>query len=92
MSDLFKITKLKINIVLSFLVLSFLFSALFSIFHRIIISNVRSDEELFFLIQHILPVPFFALTIFKFYLFACLAIYFINKAEKNKPNYQNAKN
>ena len=89
MSDLFKITKLKINIVLSFLVISFLFSILFSIIHRIIISNTRSQEELIFLIQYILPVPFFALTILKFYLFVCLAIYFINKVEDRKRRNKN---
>ena len=58
-----------------------------------IISSSRSEEELIFLIQYVLPVPCFILTALKFYLFACLAIYFINKAEKIKPsNYQNVKN
>lgn len=84
MSGLLKITKTKINIVLSFLVLQFLFSILFNIFHRIIISNTRSEEEIYFLIQYILPVPFFLLAILKFYLFACLAVYFVSKVENRK--------
>ena len=90
MNQFLKITKTKIKIILSFFVLHFLFSILFNILHRIFISNTRSEEELMFLFQYILPVPFFALTILKFYLFACLAIYFINKAEKTKLNNQNA--
>ena len=93
MPDLLKITKTKIKIVFCFFVLSFFFSVLFSIFQGMIISNTRSEEEVYFLIQYVLPVPCFLLVALKFYLFACLAIYFVNKAEKNKlSNYQNVKN
>lgn len=92
MNQFLKLTKTKIETILSFFVLHFLFSMLFNIIHKIFISSIRSEEELYFLIQYVLPVPFFLLTILKFYLFACLAIYFINKAEKNKPNNHYAKN
>ena len=82
MNQFLKLTKTKIKIAFSFFVLSFLFSVLFNIFQRVLISNTKSEEELYFLIQYILPTPLFVLTILKFYLFACLAIYFINKAKK----------
>lgn len=82
MNQFLKLTKTKIKIAFSFVVLSFLFSVLFNIFHRVLISNTKSEEELYFLIQYILPTPLLVLTILKFYLFACLAIYFINKAKK----------
>jgi len=92
MNQFFKITKTKIKIVCCFFVVSFFFSVLSIIFNRMIIESSINEEELIFLSQYILPVLFFLLTILKFYLFACLAIYFINKEGKNKPNYQNAKN
>jgi len=82
MSDLLKITKIKIKIVISFLILSFLFSLFFNILNRTLFESSISEEELIFLSQYILPVPYFLLTILKFYLFACLAIYFINKDSK----------
>jgi len=47
-------------------------------------SSARSEEELIFLIQYVLPIPFFILVVLKFYLFACLAIYFISKTENRK--------
>lgn len=90
MCQFIKLTKIKIKIVFCFLILSFLFSMVFNIFNKILVSNTRSEEELVFLIHYVLPIPFFLLVILKFYLFACLAIYFINK--KNKLNYKNAKN
>lgn len=79
MNQFLKLTKIKTKMMLSFFVLSFLFSILFNIFYRALFESSISEEELIFLSQYILPVPFFLLFIFKFYLFACLAIYFINK-------------
>ena len=84
MNQFLKPTKTKIKIALYFLVLSFLFSVLFSIFNRVFIESAISEEELFFLIQYVLPIPYFILTALKFYLFACLAIYLVSKVEKNR--------
>ena len=84
MKQFLKPTKTKLKIMLYFFALSFLFSVLFSIFNRMLIVNTLSREELYFLIQYILPIPYFILTVLKFYLLACLAIYLVSKAEKNK--------
>ena len=84
MNQFLKLTKTKIKIALYFFVLSFLFSLLFGIFNRMLIESSVSEEELIFLSQYVLPIPFFILTALKFYLFACLAIYFVNKIEENK--------
>ncbi len=92
MNQFLRLTKTKIKIVFYFFIISFLFGVLSVILNKALIESTVGEEELIFLIQYILPVPSLALTILKFYLFACLAIYFINKAEKNKLNYQNAKN
>ena len=86
LNQFLKLTKIKIKIVFCFFVLSFLFSVLFGILNRALIVSAMSDEELFFLIQYVLPIPCFILTALKFYLFACLAIYLIGKAEKNRKN------
>ena len=84
MNQFLKPTRTKLKIMLYFFALSFLFSTLFSIFNRMLIANTLSEEELYFLIQYILPIPCFVLVALKFYLFACLAIYLVSKAEKNK--------
>lgn len=84
MNQFLKLTKTKIKMVFYFFVLSFLFGILFSAFNRALIESAISEEELIFLSQYILPIPYFILTFLKFYLFACLAVYFVNKAEKNK--------
>ena len=84
MKQFLKLTKIKIKMVCYFFVLSFLFGMLFSIFDRTLIESSISEEELIFLSQYVLPIPYLILTALKFYLFACLAIYFINKASENK--------
>ena len=84
MCQFMKLTKIKIKIVFCFLILSFLFSIIFNILNKVFVSSARSEEELIFLIQYVLPIPFFILVILKFYLFACLAIYFISKVKDRK--------
>ena len=81
MNQFLKLTKTKIRIVLYFFVLSFLFSMLFRIFNEALIENAVSEEELFFLVQYVLPIPYFILAALKFYLFACLAVYLIEKSK-----------
>lgn len=82
MKKFLKLTKIKIKMVFCFFALSFFFGLLFSIFNRIIIESAISEEKLIFLSRYILPIPYFMLTTLKFYLFACLAVYFINRARK----------
>ena len=85
MKQFLKPTKIKIKMVFYFFALSFLFSVFFGILERILLSSSAIDEEeLIFLFQYVLPIPCFILAALKFYLFACLAIYFIGKLEKNK--------
>jgi len=81
MNQFFKLTKTKIKITIYFIILSFLFSVLFLIINRALISNT-SEEELYFLIQYVLPVPSFVLSALELYLYACLAIYFVSKEKK----------
>ena len=88
MSQFLKLTKIKIKIVLYFFALSFLFGILFSAFNRVLIESAISEEKFIFLSQYILPIPYFILTFLKFYLFSCIAIYFINKGENKKEHYR----
>ncbi|MEA1937360.1 MAG: hypothetical protein U9N04_04600 [Patescibacteria group bacterium] len=82
LNQFLKPTKTKMKMMLYFFVLSFLFSMLFSIFNRALIVSAISKEKLYFLIQYVLPIPCFILTVLKFYLFACLAVYFVGKIKK----------
>ena len=84
MNQFLKLTKTKIMMVFYFFILSFLFGMLFSAFNRTLIESAISEEKFIFLSQYILPIPYFILTFLKFYLFACLAIYIINKAEEKR--------
>ena len=91
MRKFLRLTKIKIVLTCIFVSVSFIAYLVNCIFVDIII-NQKTIEEIRYFIENVLPAISFALTILKFYLFACLAIYFINKAEKTKLNNQNAKN
>lgn len=84
MKQFLKPTKIKLSIIFSFFVLAFILSLVFRVFTETVVSNITGEKEMEHFMKNIFPFAGFILTVLKFYLYACIAVYFINKAEKNR--------
>ena len=74
-----KITKTKIIITISLVVLSFVWQLIFTILYGKIISRI-GFENVGYYMNHIFPIPFYILFILKFYLFTCVAVYLVERS------------
>lgn len=81
MKKFLKLTKIKLILTCVFVIVSFIVYLVNCIFVDIII-NQKTIEEVRYFMKNVLPTISFILTALKFYLFACLAIYFVGKSEK----------
>lgn len=75
-----KITKTKIVITISLIVLSFIWKLIFAILYGKIVSRI-GFENIEYYMDYILPMPFYILFILKFYLFTCVAVYLIERSK-----------
>ena len=76
-----KITKTKINILFTFLVLSFIWKIMIAILYGKIINRIGFENVEYYM-DYILPIPFYILFILKFYLFTCVVVYLVEKRKK----------
>lgn len=78
-----KINKTKIKIFFVFLALSFVWGIMTSVLYGVILDKA-GFENIEYYMDHIFTIPFYILFILKFYLFACLAVYLVEKRERFK--------
>jgi len=81
MKSFLKITKTKLVLVLAFATLSFVTFFVMRMLHTIIIPYHATEKEMIYFIEYVFPAIFLLLTILKFYLFACVAVYLIEKSK-----------
>ncbi len=84
MKQFLKITKIKLSIIFSFFILAFILSIVFRVFTEVAVNNITGKKEMEYFMKNIFPFAGLILTVLKFYLFACLAVYFTSKSEKNR--------
>jgi len=76
-----KISKIKIIVTFSLIILSFAWAMMTAYLYRALF-DIISFENIEYYIDHVFPVPFYILSILKFYLFTCLAVYLVEKKKK----------
>ena len=74
-----KITKTKIIITISLVVLSFVWQLIFAILYGKIVNRI-GFENIEYYMDNVFPVPFYILFILKFYFFTCVAVYLVKKS------------
>ena len=81
-----KISKTKIVITVSLIILSFVWGIMMSTLYGGIINKI-GFENIEYYMDYIFPVPFYILFLLKLYLFVCLAVYLVEKRKKTGLNY-----
>ncbi len=81
MKHFLKITKTKFILILAFAILSFATFLATRILYTTIIPHDTTEEELIYFIEYVFPIIFLLLNILKLYLFACVAVYLIEKSK-----------
>ncbi len=76
-----KISKTKIAITFSLIILSFTWATMIAYLYRAILNSVGFENTEYYM-DHVFPIPFYILSILKFYLFTCLAVYLTGKEKK----------